>query len=59
MSRQTQDPDRIYLQPPCCADPDTGRLWCEDDEPVECEDGVPWTEYVRADLCPETGDPDA
>lgn len=39
------DHPRIWLQPACCADPDVGRLWCEDDEPVACEDGVPWTEY--------------
>lgn len=44
-------PERIYLQPECCAtDSDVGRLWCEDPDPVECEDGRPWTEYVRADL---------
>ena len=44
------DPEAIYLQPECCADPDTGRLWCEDDAPVDCEDGKPWTKYVRADM---------
>ena len=43
------DPVAIYLQPACCADDAVGRLWCEDDAPVECEDGVPWTKYVRAD----------
>lgn len=42
-------PERIYLQPKCCETPDVGRLWCEHDAPVACEDGVPWTEYVRAD----------
>ena len=42
------DPERIYLQPECCADPEYGRLWCEDDEPEDCTDGVPWTEYVLA-----------
>lgn len=50
-------PARIYLQPKCCADPDVGRLWCEDDEPVRCEcpeydpetdERGTWTEYVRA-----------
>lgn len=44
----------IFLQPECCADEHTGRLWCEDDAPVDCEDEngneVPWTRYVRADL---------
>lgn len=43
------DPTVIYLQPACCADEAVGRLWCEDDAPVDCEDGVPWTKYVRAD----------
>jgi hypothetical protein len=44
------NPARIWLQPPCCATSDVGRLWCEDPDPVDCEDGVPWTEYVRADI---------
>jgi hypothetical protein len=43
------NPTRIYLQPECCAEPDVGRLWCEHDEPVECEDGESWTEYVAVD----------
>lgn len=42
-------PKEIFLQPECCADPDVGRLWCEDDAPIDCEDGNPWTRYVRAD----------
>ena len=42
------DPAVIYLQPECCADPGTGRLWCEDDAPVDCEEGAPWTKYVLA-----------
>jgi hypothetical protein len=44
------DHERIYLQPKCCAHEDIGRLWCEHDSPEDCEDGEPWTEYVRADL---------
>jgi len=44
------DYERIYLQPECCASEYEGRLWCEDKDPVECDDGVEWTEYVRADL---------
>ena len=44
------DPTEIYLQPECCADEYVGRLWCEHDAPVDCEDGVPWTKYVRADI---------
>lgn len=43
------DPKEIYLQPECCADPATGRLWCEDDSPEDCEDGASWTKYVLAD----------
>jgi hypothetical protein len=45
-----KDHEEIFLQPECCADPHSGRLWCEDDEPVECEDGKPWTRYIRSDL---------
>ena len=44
------DPAEIYLQPECCSDPGTGRLWCEHDAPEECEDGTAWTRYVRGDL---------
>ena len=44
------EPREIYLQPACCADPNVGRLWCEHDEPVECEEGVPWSRYVRGDV---------
>ena len=44
------DPKEIYIQPDCCADPETGRMWCEDPDPIDCDDGVPWTRYVRADV---------
>ena len=44
------DHEKIYLQPECCACPDTGRLWCDHDAPDDCEDGASWTEYVRADI---------
>jgi hypothetical protein len=50
MSEPTKDPERIYLQPECCAAPETGRLWCNHDAPVDCEEGVAWTDYVRADV---------
>lgn len=44
-------PDRIWLEPDCCADPSTGSLWCQDNVWVgTCEDGVPATEYIRADV---------
>jgi hypothetical protein len=46
-----QDHEFIYLQPACCADEGIGRLWCEDPDPEDCEDGAKWTKYVRADLC--------
>jgi hypothetical protein len=30
-----------------------GRLWCEHDAPVDCEDGKPWTKYILADSVAE------
>lgn len=42
------DPKEIFLMPECCAD-NEGRLWSEHDAPIDCEDGNPWTRYVRAD----------
>ncbi len=42
------DYKRIYLQPECCADPDMGRLWCQDDGPEACPEGEEWTPYVLA-----------
>jgi len=43
------DPKEIFLQPECCADSHCeGRMWCEDDAPIDCEDGNPWTRYVLA-----------
>jgi hypothetical protein len=46
----SDDHKEIFLQPPCCVNEDIGRLWCEHDAPENCEDGTPWTKYVRADL---------
>lgn len=40
------DYTRIYLQPECCANPDVGRLWCQDDEPETCPDGEKWVPYI-------------
>ena len=45
-----KDHERIWLQPKCCADYDEGRLWSQDPDPEPCDEGVAWTEYVRADL---------
>ncbi len=42
------DPKEIWLEPECCADPSVGRMWCEHEEPVKCEDEVPWTKYILA-----------
>ena len=42
------DPERIYLQPPCCIDPYEGRQWCEDNVWNDC--ATPPTGYIRADL---------
>lgn len=44
------DHEQIWLQPECCADETNGRVWCQDPDPEACDDGVPWTRYVRADL---------
>jgi hypothetical protein len=50
--QQTGDPERIYLGPEDCADPELGRTWCEDDWVWVDADGrdASGTEYVRADL---------
>lgn len=40
------DHTKIYLQPECCAGEDTGRLWCQDNEPESCPDGEKWTSYI-------------
>jgi len=37
----------IYLQPECCAEFGVGRLWCEDPDPEDCEDGKSWEKYIR------------
>lgn len=49
------DHEHIYLQPTCCASQceGEGRLWCKDPDPVDCDKGVAWTKYVRADLYDE------
>ena len=45
------DYDRIWLEPACCADPETGRTWADEPRPADpCEHDAPWTEYVRADI---------
>jgi hypothetical protein len=44
------DPERIWLQPACCVDPNSGRLWCEDSVWPDADDcNVIGVEYVRAD----------
>lgn len=47
-----QGPERIWLEPDCCADPATGRMWCEDNvwPTGDCPDDTPAVEYIRADL---------
>lgn len=46
----TPDPERIYLEPRCCADPETGRTWAANSAWGPCECGQQPTEYVRADI---------
>jgi hypothetical protein len=45
-------PERIWLEPECCADPSVGRTWCKDNVwPLcDCDAQAEATEYVRADL---------
>jgi hypothetical protein len=42
------DHERIWLEPECCACPDTGRLWCQDKVWPSGECKVEPTEYVLA-----------
>jgi len=46
---QQNSPERIWLEPECCADPSIGQQWCQDNVWIgTCEDGVEATEYIRA-----------
>jgi hypothetical protein len=51
------DPKEIWLEPACCADPHTGRLWAEDNPFPECDDGVKPTRYIRGDLAALSASP--
>jgi hypothetical protein len=44
------DHERIWLEPECCASPETGRVWCQDKvwPADDCEFGAEPTEYVLA-----------
>ena len=48
MSERTNDPERIYLEPPPYSP--EGRQWCADDVWPLDGDGPGGVEYVRADL---------
>lgn len=44
------DHETIWLEPACCGEnAETGRTWCQHNV-YACEDGVPATRYVRADM---------
>lgn len=48
--QSTVDHETIWLQPRCCEDGEReGRLWCEDNT-FDCDEGIPATKYIRADL---------
>lgn len=48
---EQDDPEVMYLEPRCCADPNTGRQWCQDEVWADnCEDGKRGVKYIRADL---------
>ena len=57
MADRPSDPDEIWLQPACCADPEYGRLWAPDDpfeHAPECEERLPAIHYVaRGRWCQE------
>jgi hypothetical protein len=46
------DPDRIWLEPACCADPSEGRCWAPHNvwPNGDCDIQAPGVEYIRADL---------
>jgi hypothetical protein len=47
-------PDKIWLQPECCArHSEFGRLWCDKDD-FGCEDNAPGVEYTRTSAHPVT-----
>lgn len=48
--RVVPDPEVIWLEPACCADPAHGRMWATDNPFPECDDGVQPAKYIRADL---------
>ena len=48
--QEPDGPEHIWLQPDCCADPGTGRLWCQDNVFDDCDEGMPATEYIRVDI---------
>lgn len=46
-----EEHERIFLEPPCCADAEVGQQWCQDDVwSYNCEHGKKPTEYLRADI---------
>ena len=49
---ESDNPERIYLQPKCCADPIEGRevYWGNDPPWDDCDAGEKPVEYVRSDL---------
>ena len=47
------DPEVIYLEQTCCADPAWGRSWTADVDCFDCNHGIAPTKYIRADLVRE------
>lgn len=52
--REPANPERIYLAPACCTDPDLGRMWAKNSAPwpctdCPCPDRAKPTEYHRID----------
>ena len=50
-SEAQQDPERIYLEP-APGSPE-GRMWCEDDDVWQINEGLTGVEYIRDALATE------
>ena len=53
INRKADTHEELWLEPECCADPYTGRMWAQDDVGPCPDCGEPWVKYVIA--AQETG----
>jgi len=50
---ESNDPEVIYMEPTCCADPAWGKSWTADVDCFDCMEGIAPTKYIRVDLVRE------